>query len=141
MIFYTVGYGPHTPTAFVALLQEHGVRTVVDVRIWPIRAAMGSFVMAKDPDRGIAGLLGAAGIGYRWWAPLGNPWFTLPDDEWRAPYRELLQRAGPLVTDGLADVPAPWALVCSEGDHRLCHRALVADYLVETWAWEAIHLR
>jgi hypothetical protein len=32
-VFFTVGYGAHTPTSFIELLVGHGVRTVADIRI------------------------------------------------------------------------------------------------------------
>src|ERR1043166_7673050 len=58
---FTIGYGGRTPTDFGALLRRHGVAALVDVRIDPTKAHLGSFVLAKAPDRGIRRLLGEAG--------------------------------------------------------------------------------
>ena len=70
---FTIGYGGRKPDEFVKLLAEHGVRTVIDVRIRPDRASMGSYVKSRDETKGIAGLLAKAGIGYFSLPELGNP--------------------------------------------------------------------
>jgi uncharacterized protein (DUF488 family) len=64
----------------------------------------------------------------------------LPGDSWTSPYQRLLARAGDLLTEGLDELEQPLALMCSEADHRACHRSIVADHLVATREWAAVNL-
>jgi uncharacterized protein (DUF488 family) len=50
MRIFTIGYGGFIPSTFIEALKEHSIRSIVDVRIWPVRACMGSFVKAKKPE-------------------------------------------------------------------------------------------
>lgn len=132
MTIYSVGYGGRTPDDFVRLLQERGVRRVVDVRLRPDRASMGAYVRAKDPQKGIQGLLGRAGIRYVFLLELGNLFLDFPED-WKPRYAALFARAGDLLltrlyamidegTDGLC-------LLCAERDPTRCHREIIAGRL------------
>jgi uncharacterized protein (DUF488 family) len=136
---FTIGYGGRRPEEFVKLLADHGVRTVIDVRLRPDRASMGSYAKAREPDKGIAGLLANAGIGYLSLPELGNLFLDYPD--WPARYAEFLERAGPLLFDRLAaDVPGPVCLLCAEKRAAECHRRHVAEYLARTRGWTFTHL-
>ena len=138
MRFYTIGYGGRAPEQFVALLQEHGIRTVVDVRLRPEFSSMGVYARAKRPDRGIQALLESAGIGYVSKVQLGNVF--MDRDDWRARYQDLLDRAGHLLVAGLEDIPGPIALLCAEKRVAECHRGMIADHLVRTQSWEVTHI-
>jgi uncharacterized protein (DUF488 family) len=81
---FTIGYGGRQPREFVDLLQQHHVRTVVDVRLRPDRADMGVYGKARTPDKGIQKLLTEAGMDYVSLVELGNPLRDFPD--WRACY-------------------------------------------------------
>ncbi len=129
MKFFTIGYGGRAPGEFVALLKQHGVRTVVDVRLRPERSSMGAYVRAKRPDRGIEALLSAAGIAYVPRVQLGNVFMDRED--WRPRYQDLLDRAGHLLVTGLDEIAGPIALLCAEKRVAECHRGLIADYLVK----------
>jgi uncharacterized protein (DUF488 family) len=124
---FTVGYGGRRPEEFVSLLQAHGVRLVVDVRLRPDRASMGAYVKAKSPERGIEKLLGGAGIAYLSLLELGN--LFLEHEDWQARYRELLDRAGELLIARLRCLQEPFCLLCSEKRVELCHRQQLAAYL------------
>lgn len=136
---FTIGYGGRKPDEFVKRLADAGVRTVVDVRLRPDKASMGSYAMAKDAGKGIAGLLARAGIGYLSLPELGNPF--LPYDDWPTRYADYLGRAGPLLFDRLTDaVPGPVCLLCAEKRVAECHRRHVAEYLVRQRGWAFTHL-
>jgi uncharacterized protein (DUF488 family) len=128
MKFFTIGYGGRKPEDFVALLRKAGARTVVDVRLRPDRASMGFYAKAKRRDKGIEGLLNAAGIGYRSLPELGNVF--LDSEDWPGLYEELIQKAGALLTRRLPEVAEPFCLMCAEKRVAECHRRMIADFLV-----------
>src|SRR5712691_2370229 len=49
--FFTIGYGGLDPEQLISVLKEHHIEAVVDVRLWPQRASMGSYVLGKSPQR------------------------------------------------------------------------------------------
>lgn len=136
---FTIGYGGRKPQDFVQLLTTNGVRTVVDVRLRPDRASMGSYAMARDPDKGLAGLLAKAGIGYLSLPELGN--LFLEYDHWQNRYAAFLDRAGPLLFDRLTEeMPRPVCLLCAEKSVAACHRRLIAEYLIREKCWVFTHI-
>ena len=135
----TIGYGGRSPDEFVRLLAANGVKTIVDVRLRPDKASMGSYAKAREPEKGIAGLLGRAGVGYVSLPELGNLFLDFTD--WPTRYTEFLDRAGPLLFDRLTpDIPAPVCLLCAEKRVADCHRRLIADYLMRTHGWAFTHI-
>jgi uncharacterized protein (DUF488 family) len=135
---FTVGYGGRVPDEFAKMLARAGVKTVVDVRLRPDKAAMGSFARAKDADKGIAGLLAKAGVGYASLPELGNVF--LDYDDWAGRYTKFLDAAGPLLFDRLAGVAGPVCLMCAEKKLCECHRRHIAEYLSRTRGWKFTHL-
>jgi len=135
---FTIGYGGRAPDEFARLLAAHRVRTVVDVRLRPDKATMGSYVKAKEDAKGIAGLLARAGIGYVSLPELGN--IFLEYEDWPARYEKYLIAAGPLLFDRLADVPGPMCLLCAEKKVAECHRRHVAEYLEREQGWIFTHI-
>ena len=128
MEFYTIGYGGRKPQEFLDLLKHKGVKLIIDVRLRPDRASMGSYARAKSQDKGIQKLLTTAGINYISVVELGNIFLEYTD--WRERYRELLVRAGDLLTQRLENVSFPFCLMCAEKSPAECHRSLIAEYLV-----------
>lgn len=128
MHFFTIGYGGRLPSDFISLLTGAGVKTIVDVRLRPDKASMGSYAKAKTPDKGIETLLGANGIHYISLPELGNVF--LGDPDWPRLYRELIEKAGELLTRRLKDVPEPFCLMCAEKRVDECHRKIIAEHLV-----------
>jgi len=127
MQLYTIGYGGRTPDELVTALKEHSIRAVVDVRLRPDRSSMGAYVKAKDPDKGIEGLLRRAGIPYFSFVELGN--LFLDFDDWQVRYPRLMEKAGDLLTERLLQAPQPFCLMCAEKAADRCHRAIIAGYL------------
>src|SRR5262245_11155472 len=128
MKFFTIGYGGRKPDDFIAMLKAARVKTLVDVRLRPDMASMGAYAKAKTSDKGIEALLARAGIGYRSLTELGNVFLAQPD--WPERYRELIEKAGDLLTRRLEEVPAPFCLMCAEKRVAECHRHIIADHLI-----------
>jgi uncharacterized protein (DUF488 family) len=143
MKLFTIGYGGRGPQEFTALLEQHGIGTVVDVRLRPDRASMGVYAKAKSPEKGIERLLADAGIKYLSAIELGNVF--MEHEDWREPYRRLLDRAGQALIDPVLrrleeqELPRPWCLMCAEKRATDCHRGLIADHL-STLGFEIEHL-
>jgi uncharacterized protein (DUF488 family) len=138
MKLFTIGYGGRPPAEFTNLLVLHGIRSIADVRIHPERASMGSYVKARTSDKGIEKLLADRGIIYRSILELGNLFRDL--DDWREPYRELMQRVGDLLVQRLGELPEPFCLMCAEKRVAECHRLMIADFLVATRGWSVEHI-
>jgi uncharacterized protein (DUF488 family) len=135
---FTIGYGGRQPEEFAALLASNAVRTIVDVRIRPDKAAMGSYAKARDADKGIAGLLGRNGIAYVSLPELGN--LFLDYNDWPERYVKFLELAGSLLFDRLDGIPGPICLMCAEKKVSECHRRHLAAYLERTAGWRFTHL-
>ena len=133
-----MGYGGRDPKNFLKILLAKGIITVVDVRLRPDRARLGTWVKAKTPDKGIENFLAEAGIGYVSLVELGN--LFMECDDWEVRYKTLLDQAGDLLVDQLAGIPQPFALLCAEKWVAECHRRLIAEYLVEKKGAEVEHI-
>jgi len=138
MRLYTIGYGGRRPQELLEVLKQNDVKVVVDVRLLPDRASMGSFARAKSQDKGIQKLLGTIGIEYVSVLELGNVFLEYTD--WRERYRELLVKAGDLLAQRLEHVPSPFCLMCAEKSPAECHRSLIADYLGQR-GYEVVHIQ
>jgi uncharacterized protein (DUF488 family) len=127
LLIYTVGHSDHTTGAFIDLLRGHGITLVVDVRSQPYSRWAHQFnreTLARD--------LQDAGIAYRFMGDaLGgrpaNPAVYDPGQE-HPDYGRVEQtpayQAGIDRLLGLARTDRV-AVMCSEGDHRGCHRHLL----------------
>ena len=113
---YTIGHSNHEPEVFVALLRQHGIELVIDVRSSPY-----SRYVPQANRETLARTLEAEGINYRW---DGDRLGGKPDGE-VADY-DVLRASAPF-QDGIRALLAasdeqPTAIMCAEGDHRRCHR-------------------
>lgn len=135
---FTIGYGGRKPADFTGLLTANGVKTLVDVRLRPDRANMGVYAKAKDPDKGIAGLLSKAAVGYVSLPELGNLFLDYSD--WPERYEKFLELAGPLLFDRLGGIAGPLCFMCAEKKLCECHRRHIAAYLERTNGWTFTHI-
>jgi uncharacterized protein (DUF488 family) len=123
---YTVGHSNHEAQAFIALLRQHGIEQIVDVRSSPY-----SRYVPQANREALALALQEAGIAYHWLGDRlgGKPGGQVADyDELRAsaPFREGVSALLALAAG------APTAIMCAEGDHRACHRhRLITPALLE----------
>jgi hypothetical protein len=121
---YTAGYGGRHPDEFLELLPSHQITRSIDVRVRPAEASMGVYKKAKQPDRGIEGLLDRAGISYAHFLELG---LFRGLEDWKQRYRALIQAAGPLLLDRPREIDESYCLLCAEKDVANCHRGIIAD--------------
>jgi uncharacterized protein (DUF488 family) len=138
MKFYTIGYGGRAPQELLEILLAKGVKTIVDVRLRPDRARLGTWVKTNNPDKGIQKLLAGAGIAYISLIELGNLFLEYAD--WETRYQTLLERAGDLLNDRLSSIPTPFCLLCAEKKAADCHRRLIAEYLVRQKGAQVEHI-
>lgn len=128
---FTVGHSTHEVDAFLALLQQHGISAVADVRSTPASRFNPQF--NRDA---IKGSLAAVGIRYVF---LGRELGARSDDrncyvDGKVKYRRLAQAQA--YREGLGRLEAgrvehKIAIMCSERDPLECHRAiLVSESLV-----------
>jgi uncharacterized protein (DUF488 family) len=138
MKFFTIGYGGRDPKALLQTLADKGIKTVIDVRLRPDRARLGTWAKASTPDKGIERFLADAGIGYVSIIELGN--IFLGYDDWEARYKRLLEKAGDLLVEKLAGAPQPFCLLFAESRVAVCHRRLIAEFLVASKGGEVEHI-
>ena len=135
MTFLTVGHSNRTLEHFVAILEAHGVRRVVDVRSVPRSRRHPQF----DTDA-LARSLGERGIGYEHRPALGGRRKPRPesqntalrDDGFRgfADYMQTAEFEVALAALVAERGESGVALMCAEADPSHCHRGLIADALV-----------
>ena len=132
---FTIGHSNRSLEDFVALLAEHGVETVADVRRFP-----GSRRFPHFSREVLADGLAAAGVAYRHLPGLGGHRKPRPDSphtNWTnaafrayADHMETAEFAEAVAE--LLDIAAerPTTMMCAEAEPSRCHRRLVADALV-----------
>ena len=134
---YTIGYGGRTPRDFIALLQGYHVDTIVDVRLRPDRAAMGTYVKAKSSHKGIGNLLQQAEIRYLSFVELGNIFRNYED--WNRRYTSFFNVAGERLLESVP-LHAGVCLMCAERCAAQCHRKVIADWLSGNRQVSIVHI-
>jgi uncharacterized protein (DUF488 family) len=139
---WTVGHSTRPLAEFLELLEQHGVRSVADVRRFPASRRWPHFTGAA-----LAASLRSHGIDYQWIPQLGGrraPRPNSPNTGWRnASFRGYADHmASPEFAEGLdllanLSLAEPTAVMCAESLWWRCHRALVADAL----AWLGFEVR
>jgi len=134
---FTIGHSTHPLDGFLALLTQHDIELVADIRRFP-----GSQKFPHFNRDSLASSLPEAGVSYGWIEALGgrrqknksasstnhglrNESFRnyadyMPTEPFREGVRQLLEEAGRKRT----------AFMCSESVFWRCHRRLVSDYLL-----------
>jgi uncharacterized protein (DUF488 family) len=143
MILYTIGFTQKSARRFFELLDENGVRTLLDIRLNPYGQLSG---FSKKDD--LAWFLDRlSGIGYRHLPELAPTDDILhgyrKDKDWSAyvvQFEALMdERRIPATLDRTAFENGPVCLLCSEDKAEYCHRRLVAERLAG--AWDNVEIR
>ena len=142
---YTIGHSTRTLDELVEALQAHKIKTLVDIRAFPMSRRLPQFNRESLEKN-----LPAAGIRYVWMKALGgyrkktlheSPNIALRNASFRnyADYMltpEFANAMGELI--GLAE-KSPTAYMCAERVYFRCHRMLVSDWLV-SHGHEVMHI-
>jgi uncharacterized protein (DUF488 family) len=132
---WTIGHSTRKIDVFISLLQENGIKLLVDVRSWP-----GSKRYPQFNKEALAESLNARGIRYEHLPELGGK--RKPKDDsrnraWRnASFRGYADHMETEEFDKgverllrLAREVGPTAIMCAEAIWWRCHRSLISDYL------------
>jgi uncharacterized protein (DUF488 family) len=135
---FSIGHSTHPLERFLALLTQHGIEALVDIRRFP-----GSRKFPQFNRDALAGALQTAGIAYDWLEALGgrrgrrksmasainlglqNASFRNYADYMHTP--EFREGVAKLVESARCKTTA---LMCAEGLFWRCHRRLVSDFLM-----------
>lgn len=143
MTVFTIGYEGLEIDAFMALLAEHGIETVVDVRELPLSRKPG---FSKKP---LASGLNLSGLEYVHMVALGCPKVVRDryreDGDWNR-YTDgflkhlQMQKAG---IDELLELATSsnCALLCYEADFNFCHRSMVANAVRDACGADVEHIK
>ncbi len=132
---YTIGHSTRTFDGLVAALKAYGIRTLVDIRSFPMSRRMPQFnresLEVELPKHGIA---------YVWMKELGgrrkkirndSPNTGLRNDSFRNYADYMLTPEFAQGIERLLEIAAQGntAIMCAERVYFQCHRMLVSDYL------------
>ena len=120
-MIYTGGHGARSAVAFVFLLQQSRIDTLVDVRSYPVSRRHPQFTREA-----LAHALAAAGIRYEWHGQALGGMRT----GGYGPHMET-----PLFTEAAGNLVAAsrsqrLCIMCAETQPTDCHRAYISDWLV-----------
>src|SRR5712691_3229466 len=133
---YTIGHSTRTLDELISSLQAHSIKTLVDIRSFPMSRRLPHFNRES-----LEKALPAAGIKYVWMKDLGgqrkksledSPNVALRNESFRnyADYM-LSPEFEPAITDLIKlGEQSRTAYMCAERVYFRCHRMLVSDWLV-----------
>lgn len=140
---YTIGHSDHTVDNFIGLVRRYEIEVVVDVRSQPYSRWVPQFnreLLSRD--------LEMAGIGYHYVGNLlggrpADPSLYDPDEE--RPNYQLVEQM-PEYKAGIEDLlrlsqDASAVIMCSEGDHRHCHRHLLITQTLLEHGVRVLHIQ
>ncbi len=142
---YSIGHSTHTIDELIAALQAHQIRTLVDIRAFPMSRRLPQF--NRDA---LEKSLPAAGIRYVWVKELGgyrkktldeSPNVALRNQSFRNYADYMLTENFEKAADGLIVLAkgSRTAYMCAERLYFKCHRMLVSDWLV-AHGHEVLHI-
>jgi uncharacterized protein (DUF488 family) len=142
---FTIGHSTHPIEEFLALLSQHEILAVTDVRSYPTSKRWPHFNQEE-----LQRALERIGIEYRWMKSLGgrrsSKHIDSPHVAWQIPaFRAYADYAdGDDFRAGLEELIAfadqkRTAYMCSEGLWWRCHRRLISDHLIVR-GWSVMHI-
>jgi uncharacterized protein (DUF488 family) len=141
---WSVGHSTRSVEALLALLAEHGIAALADVRRYPASRRHPQF--ARDALQDVCR---RAGIAYQWIPELGGrraPRRDSPNTAWRsAGFRgyadHMVSEEFQLGIARLAELARaqPTACMCAEQAWQHCHRGLICDWL-KARGWQPVHI-
>jgi uncharacterized protein (DUF488 family) len=145
MLIFTIGHSTHPIENFLALLGQHQLAIVADVRSFPSSRRWPQF---NQPE--LERSLVNAGMEYRWMKQLGGRRHGVdpnsPHTAWEHPaFHSYADYAdGPDFAHGLKELidlaaRARTAYMCSEGLWWRCHRRIISDHL-KLAGWTVMHI-
>ncbi|MBN1423169.1 DUF488 domain-containing protein, partial [Candidatus Fermentibacteria bacterium] len=127
---YTIGHSTLALQDLCAILRDHGISVVADVRRFP--ASRRNPQYARET---LSSVLGDAGIGYVW---LGDDLGGFRADGYETYMTTDGFGRGISALETIAG-ESPTAVLCAERDPAACHRRFIADELTRR-GWEVIHI-
>jgi uncharacterized protein (DUF488 family) len=135
-VIYTIGHSTRSLDELVAALRGHGIKTLVDIRSFPMSRRLPHF-NRESLERELP----KYGIAYVWMKELGGRRKKTRDDSPNTGLRNESFRnyADYMMTDEFASAidrlleiadRDKTAIMCAERVYFKCHRMLVSDYLV-----------
>jgi uncharacterized protein (DUF488 family) len=144
-IIFSLGHSTHPLEELLALLREHHIAALVDVRSFP-----GSRRWPQFNRAALAESIPAAGVQYHWLKELGGRRHGAPAGSphvaWQLPaFRAYADyTASAEFAHGLQELTAigrrsRTAFMCSEGLWWRCHRRIISDHLT-ILGWQVMHI-
>lgn len=143
MTVFTIGYEGLDIDAFMSLLTEHGIDTIVDVRELPLSRKPGF------SKKALANILNISGREYVHMVDLGCPKLVRDryreDGNWKR-YTEGFLKYLKTQDDAVAELSAlaatsNCALLCYEADSNFCHRSMVANAVKDYCGARVTHIK
>lgn len=142
MKVFTIGYEGLDIDAFMSLLAEHGVDTVVDIRELPLSRKAGF------SKKALASVLNISGLEYVHMVALGCPKAVRDryreDGNWKRYTDGFLKhlKSQKAAIDELSElaVSSNCVLLCYEADFNFCHRSMVANAVRDAGGADVEHI-
>ena len=145
MIIYTIGFTKKSAEKFFSLLQENGVRRLLDIRLNP-KGQLAGFAKQGDISYFLSEIVDCEYFHFKIFTPTEEILSDYQKDKNWSKYvlrfEALMdQRNVPASLDRPFFEEKPCCLLCSEEKPEKCHRRLVAERIAKTWPdTEVIHL-